>query len=100
LNSGGKTRPWRSRFSSIVTSFDALRPLLRDKKREDLIVNIDVALAEEVLEILQKAEAMFDILEYSYIVTLQLVLPVYSETCLFRSPMGHNFLTLLSRWLH
>jgi len=35
LKSGGKTRPWRSlisKFSSILTSFDALRPLLRDRK--------------------------------------------------------------------
>ena len=30
-----------------------------------------------MFEILQKAEAMFDILEYSYIVTLQSVLPAY-----------------------
>jgi len=25
---------------------------------------------------------------------------MYSETCLFRSPLGHGFLNLLSRWLH
>ena len=24
----------------------------------------------------------------------------YSETCLIQSPPNHNFLTLLSRWLH
>ena len=24
----------------------------------------------------------------------------YSETCLIRSPMGHNFMTILSRWLY
>jgi len=65
LKSDGKTRPWCSlisKFSSILTSFDALRPLLRDRKRDDLLVNIDVVLLEEVLKILQKAEAMFDIL--------------------------------------
>ena len=50
------------KFSSILTSFDALRPLLRDRKRDDLLVNIDIVLLEGVLEILQKAEAMFDIL--------------------------------------
>ena len=50
---------------------------MRDKRRDDLLVNIDIALVEEVVNILQKAEAMFDILEYSYIVTLQLVLPAY-----------------------
>ena len=45
LKSGGKTHPWCSlinKFSSIFKSFDALRPLLRDKKQEDLIVNIDI----------------------------------------------------------
>ena len=42
-----------------------------------MIVNIDIVQVEEVLQILGKAEAMFDILEYSYISTLQSVLPVY-----------------------
>ena len=41
-----------------------------------------------MLEILQKAEAMFDILEYSYIVTLQSVLPAYH--------MLHNYWSQLS----
>ena len=53
LKSGGKTRPWHSlinKFSSIFKSFDALRPLLRDKRWEDLIVNIDIVLVEEVLQ--------------------------------------------------
>ena len=80
LKSGGKTRPWHSlinKFSSIFKSFDALRPLLMDKRREDLVVNTDIVLVEEVLQILGKAETMFDILEYSYISTLQSVLPAY-----------------------
>ena len=80
LKSGGKTRPWYSlisKFSSLLTSFDALRPLLRDKRRDDLLVDIDIALVEEVVNILQKAGEMFNILEYSYIVTLQSVLPAY-----------------------
>ena len=38
-----------------------------------MIVNINIVLVEEVLQILEKAEAMFDILEYSYIPTLQSV---------------------------
>ena len=66
-----------NKFSSILKSFDALRPLLRDKKQEDLIVSVDIMLLEEVLQILRKAEAMFDILEYSYISTLRSVLPAY-----------------------
>ena len=40
MKSGGKTRPWHSlisRFSSIFISYDALRPLLRDRKRDDFI---------------------------------------------------------------
>ena len=54
-----------------------MRPLLRDKRQEDLIVNM----VEEVLQILGKAETMFDILEYSYISTLQSVLPAYYKLC-------------------
>jgi len=50
-----------SKFSSILTSSDSLRPLLRDRKRDGLLVNVEIVLLEEVLEILQKAEAMFDI---------------------------------------
>ena len=52
LKCGGKIRPWRSlinKFSSILTSYEALRPLLQDKRREDLIVSIKNSLLEEVL---------------------------------------------------
>ena len=52
LKNGGKTHPWCSlinKFSSIFKSFDALRPILRDKKQENLIVNINILLVEEVL---------------------------------------------------
>ena len=48
---------------------------MRDRKRDDFI---QVILLEEVLKILQNAKVMFDVLEYSYIVTLQSVLPAYS----------------------
>ena len=61
LKSGGKTRPWRSlisKFSSIITSNEALRQLLRDKRREDLIVSIEKSLLEEVLGILKKLKAL------------------------------------------
>ena len=66
LKSGQKTRPWRSlisKLSSIVTSYEALRPLLRDK---DLIVSIEKSLLEEVLGILKKTISTFDILEFSF----------------------------------
>ena len=62
-----------SKFSSIIASYEALRPLLRDKRREDLIVSIEKSLLEEVLGILKKAESTFDILEFSFIPTLHLV---------------------------
>ena len=70
LKSGEKIRPWRSlisKFSSILTSYEALKPLLRDKRREDLIISIENSLLEEVLEILKKIESTFDIPEFSYI---------------------------------
>lgn len=59
LKSGQKTHPWRSlinKFSSNFKNFDALRPLLRDKRQEDVIINIDTVLVEEMLEVLGKAE--------------------------------------------
>ena len=56
-----------------------MRPLLRDKRREDLIVSIEKSLLEEVLGILKKAESTFDILEFSFIPTLHLVLPSYYQ---------------------
>ena len=45
-------QPWCSlfsKFSSILMSFDALRLLLRDRKGNDLSVNIDIVLLEVVL---------------------------------------------------
>ena len=41
-----------SKFSSILTSYEASKPLLRDKRRENLIISIENSLLEEVLEIL------------------------------------------------
>ena len=80
LKGGGKTRPWRSlinKFRSISISYEALKPLLRDKRREDLVATIDKSLLNEVLQILEKAEDIFDILEYSFVSTLQFVLPAF-----------------------
>ena len=80
LKAGGKTKPWRglfNKFRSISKSYEALKPLLRDKRREDLVAAIDKVLLEEVLQILEKAEDIFDILEYSFVSTLQLVLPAF-----------------------
>ena len=88
LKSGGKTRPWRSlinKFSSILISYEALRPILRDRKREDLIISVENSLLEEVLEILKKAESTFGILEFSFIPTLHLVLPSFYLLCNFWS---------------
>jgi len=81
LKSGGKTWLWRSlisKFSSILTSFDALMPLLRDRKRDDLLVNIDPARGGA-----KDTEAMFDILEYSYIVCFASIL--FASQLLVRS---------------
>jgi hypothetical protein len=55
LKHGGETRPWRSlsaMFSSISNSRDALVPLLRARKKEQLIARIDVDLLNEVVSFL------------------------------------------------
>jgi len=55
LKFGGKTRPWHgliNKFHSISKRYDALKPLLRDKGREDLVATIDKLLLEEALHIL------------------------------------------------
>jgi len=65
LKSGGKTQPWCSlisKISSILTSFDAWRPLLRDRKRDDLL---DVVLLEEVLKRLRQYLIFWNILTMS-----------------------------------
>ena len=80
LKAGGKTRPWHgliNKFHSISKSYEALKPLLRDKRSEDLVAAIEKLLLEEVLHILEKAEDIFDILEYSFVSTLQFVLPSF-----------------------
>ena len=50
-----------NKFSSILTSYEALRPILMDKRREDPIISVENFLLEEVLGILKKAESTFDI---------------------------------------
>ena len=56
-----------------------MKPLLRDKRRENLIISIENSSLEEVLEILKKAKSIFNILEFSYIQTLHLALPLYYQ---------------------
>ena len=59
LKAGGKTRPRRgliNKFHCISKSHVALKPLLRDKRREDLVATIDKVFLEEMLQILEKAE--------------------------------------------
>jgi hypothetical protein len=80
LKHGGETRPWRSlsaMFSSISRSREALVPLLRARKKEQLIARIDVDLLNQVVLFLHLLPSLFDILEYANIPTLQNSLPVY-----------------------
>ena len=79
LKGGGKTRPWRSlisKFDSISKSYEALKPILKERKR-DLIISIEKNLLGEILQILIRAEDIFDILEYSHVSTMQFVLPSF-----------------------
>ena len=62
-----------------------MRPLLWDKRREDLIISIENSLLKEVLEIFKKAESTFDILKFSFTPTLYLVLPSFYQLCNFWS---------------
>jgi len=80
LKHGGETRPWRSlssMFSSISKSREALVPILRARKKEQLIARIDIDLLNEVVTFLDVFPSLFDILEYANIPTLQNSLPVY-----------------------
>lgn len=80
LKHGGETRPWRSltdMFSSISASRDALVPLLRERKKEQLIVRIDIDLLHEVVSFVKVFPPLFDILEYANVPSLQNSLPVY-----------------------
>lgn len=80
LKHGGETRPWRSlteMFSSIQKSRDALAPILRERKKEQLVARIDIDLLTEVVSFLSIFPSLFDILEYAKTATLQNCLPVY-----------------------
>ena len=91
LKAGGKTQPWRgliNKFCSILRSYEALKPLLREKKCEDLVTTIDKSLVEEVLRILGKAEEIFDILEFSFVPSLQFVLPAFYKLRNFWSELS------------
>ena len=73
-----------------------MKPLLRDKRRENLIISIENSSLEEVLGTLKKAKSIFDILEFFYIPTLHLALPLYyqlrnfwSETKATGTAAGH-----------
>ena len=57
--------------------YELYRAPLRDKRHEDLVAAIEKLLLEEVLQILEKTEDIFDILEYSFVSTLQFVLPSF-----------------------
>jgi hypothetical protein len=80
LKHGGETRPWRSltdMFTSIWKSREALVPVLREKKKEQLIARIDIDLLNDVVSFFRVFPSLFDILEYANIPTLQNSLPVY-----------------------
>jgi hypothetical protein len=65
LKHGGETRPWRSlsaMFSSVSKSRDALFPLLRAKKKEQLVARIDVDLLNDVVFFLDGLPSLFDII--------------------------------------
>ena len=44
-----------------------------------MVATIEKLLLEEVLHILEKAEEAFDVLEYSFVPSLQFVLPAFYE---------------------
>ena len=81
LKSVGKTRPWRSlvdKYQSVINSREALIPILRERKKESLILDGERAdLAEEILSVLTVVRDVFDTLEFAYKSTLQNVLPCF-----------------------
>ena len=91
LKAGGKTRLWCgliNKFCSIARSYEALKPLLREKRQEDLVAAIEKSLLEEVLNILEKAEEIFVILEYSFVPSLQFDLPAFYKLQKFWSQLS------------
>ena len=68
---------FNQKFCSISKIYEALKPLLREKRHEDLVAPIEKLLLGEVLHILEKAEEIFDILEYSFVSSLQFVLAAF-----------------------
>lgn len=80
LKSGGTTRPWRSlmqKYQSVVSSFEALGPILTERGRSHLLVDIDQRLLEEIRLLLSTVHSVFDLLEYSARPSIQSVLPAY-----------------------
>lgn len=93
LKHGGETRPWRSLsdiFSSILESREALIPLLRDRKKEQLIARLDVDLLQDVVSFFSAFPPLFDILEYADIPTLQNSSPVYYTLYEAWQPQRHD----------
>jgi len=75
-----ETRQWRSlsgMFTSISQSRNALFRELKIRQKEHLIARIDVELLNEVVTFLSVFLALFDMLEYANVATLQNALPVF-----------------------
>jgi len=80
LKHGSETRPWRSlygMFHSIAASREALVRELNPRKKAHLIARIGADLLNDVVEFLSVFPAIFDILEYADVPTLQNALPVF-----------------------
>ena len=74
LKQSSETRPWRSlrdMFSSIAKSRTALLPLVKDRKKEHMVLRVHIDLLNKVVAFLVILPSLFDVLEYANIPTLQ-----------------------------
>lgn len=84
LKQGGLTRPWRgltNLMGSVLANCDSsnstLKNILKERKRESLLCDIDENLLRQVYNVLVDGVIVFDMLEQSLKPTLQNVAPAF-----------------------
>ena len=80
LKGGSGTRPWRSYFTvhdSLSASFEQLNVILRERKEQHRLFNIDPVLLNAIVQLMRPFSMVFDKLEMANQPTLQNVVPSY-----------------------
>ena len=84
LKQGGQTRPWRglssllgSVLSNCASTDEKLKSILRERKKQYLLADIDEDLLRKIHAVLQTGVKVFDTLEQSKQPTIQNVVPAF-----------------------